>query len=202
MEGFRRVIGELQALGLEAQSIDPDVVEGFCRDLRAIAGIGGRCLHAGNFDRCEPAIRDRLKWGASLTPDEVASLRQRHADYRARMDELFAAHQLILMPSHSGGAPGGRGRPQPDAQPSAALHCAVQPGRRARNCHPLRPRRHAIGCCARFRRAAAGAGRTNRRTQKNHFRSLNDLANEAILVGCLRRQNGNSQIVESEKENK
>jgi Asp-tRNA(Asn)/Glu-tRNA(Gln) amidotransferase A subunit family amidase len=103
IEGFRRVIGELEALGLEAVPIDlgsgldwwKDSVDIFAPLQASEAAL----LHAGNFDRCEPSIRERLKWGASLTPAEVASLRQRHADFRTRMDELFAAHQLILMPS-------------------------------------------------------------------------------------------------------
>jgi aspartyl-tRNA(Asn)/glutamyl-tRNA(Gln) amidotransferase subunit A len=107
MEGFHQVSGELQALGLEAEPIDPesgseggpewwkDSIEIFAPLQASEAAL----LHAGHFDRCEPSIRDRLKWGASLTPAEVGSLRQRHADFRARMDELFAAHQLILMPS-------------------------------------------------------------------------------------------------------
>ncbi len=103
MEGFRRVVRELQVLGLDAVPIDlegglewwTDSIEIFAPLQASEAAL----LHAGNFDRCEPSIRDRLKWGASLTPAEVGSLRQRHADYRARMDELFATHQLILMPS-------------------------------------------------------------------------------------------------------
>jgi aspartyl-tRNA(Asn)/glutamyl-tRNA(Gln) amidotransferase subunit A len=102
IEGFRRVIGELQALGLNAVPIDPeggpkwwtDSIEIFAPLQASEAAL----VHAGHFDRCEPAIRDRLKWGASLTPGEVALLRQRHADFRACMDELFAAHQLILLP--------------------------------------------------------------------------------------------------------
>jgi aspartyl-tRNA(Asn)/glutamyl-tRNA(Gln) amidotransferase subunit A len=97
-ESFRGVIRELQALGLERQSIDPawwmESVEIFA----PIQASEASEIHAGNFDRFEPAIRDRLKWGASLTPGEIASLRQRHADFRARMDELFAEHQLILLP--------------------------------------------------------------------------------------------------------
>lgn len=99
MEGFRRAIGELQALGLEAQSIEPDWWKDSVEIFAPLQASEAALLHAGNFERCEPSIRDRLKWGASLTADEVASLRQRHADYRARMDELFAAHQLILLPS-------------------------------------------------------------------------------------------------------
>jgi aspartyl-tRNA(Asn)/glutamyl-tRNA(Gln) amidotransferase subunit A len=98
LECFRRVIGELQALGLDPVSIDPEWWQGSIDIFAPLQASEAALLHAGNFDRCEPSIRDRLKWGASLTPAEVGSLRQRHADFRARMDELFAAYQLILLP--------------------------------------------------------------------------------------------------------
>jgi aspartyl-tRNA(Asn)/glutamyl-tRNA(Gln) amidotransferase subunit A len=98
-EGFRRVIGELQALGLEAEPIDPDWWKDSVDIFAPLQASEAALLHAGNFDRCEPSIRDRLKWGASLKSEEVVALRQRHADFRARMDELFTAHQLILLPS-------------------------------------------------------------------------------------------------------
>jgi len=102
IEGFRRVIAELQALGLDAEPVDSEEGPEWWQDsidiFAPLQASEAALLHAGHFDRCEPSIRDRLKWGASLTPDELASLRQRHADFRARMDELFAAHQLILMP--------------------------------------------------------------------------------------------------------
>ncbi len=98
VDGFRGVIRALQALGLEARSIAPgwwaDAVEIFA----PIQASEAARLHAGNFDRFEPAIRDRLKWGASIALDKIAELRRRHADFRARMDELFAENQLLLMP--------------------------------------------------------------------------------------------------------
>ncbi len=99
MEGFRHVIGELQALGLEAEPIEPDWWQDSIEIFAPLQASEAALLHAGNFDLCEPSIRDRLKWGASFSADQVNDLRQRHADFRARMDELFAAHQLILMPS-------------------------------------------------------------------------------------------------------
>ena len=98
MEGFRRVIGELQALGLEAEPIDPEWWKDSVEIFAPLQAAEAALVHAGNFDRCEPAIRDRLKWGASFSADQVAAMRLRHADFRARMDELFAAHQLILLP--------------------------------------------------------------------------------------------------------
>ena len=98
MEGFRRVIGELQGLGLEPEPIEVEWWQDSIDIFAPLQASEAALLHAGNFDRCEPAIRDRLKWGASFTPAEVTSLRQRHADFRARMDGLFAVHQLILLP--------------------------------------------------------------------------------------------------------
>jgi aspartyl-tRNA(Asn)/glutamyl-tRNA(Gln) amidotransferase subunit A len=99
MQDFHSAIGELQALGLEAEPIEPEWWQDSIDIFAPLQASEAAIVHAGNFDRCEPAIRDRLKWGANFTSDEVASLRQRHADFRARMEELFAAHQLILLPS-------------------------------------------------------------------------------------------------------
>jgi Asp-tRNA(Asn)/Glu-tRNA(Gln) amidotransferase A subunit family amidase len=98
LASFRGVVRDLQALGLEAHAIDP----AWWRDSREIfapiQAAEAAHLHAGHFEQFEPAIRDRLNWGASLRPDEVASLRKRHAAFRARMDELFAEEELILLP--------------------------------------------------------------------------------------------------------
>ena len=98
MEGFRRVIGELRALGLEGELIEPDWWKNSVEILAPLQASEAALLHAGNFDRCEPAIRDRLKWGAIFTSAEVEAMRQRHAEFRMRMDELFATYQLILLP--------------------------------------------------------------------------------------------------------
>ncbi|MGD1106735.1 MAG: amidase [Terracidiphilus sp.] len=102
--GFRGVIRELENLGLEARSIDTDWWAEAVDIFAPIQASEAAHLHAGNFDRVdfleqEPAIRDRLKWGAGLTPAEVSALRRRHEAFRSRMDEVFAAHQLILLPS-------------------------------------------------------------------------------------------------------
>jgi Asp-tRNA(Asn)/Glu-tRNA(Gln) amidotransferase A subunit family amidase len=99
LSSFHGVVRELEALGLESRVLDP----AFWRDSREIfapiqASEAAR-LHAGHFDQFETAIRERLQWGASLTPEEIAALRKRHAGFCTRMDELFATHELILLPS-------------------------------------------------------------------------------------------------------
>jgi len=98
IEGFRRVIRELQELGLEGRPIDLDWWKDAIDIFAPLQASEAAVVHAGHFDLCESAIRDRLKWGASFAPGEVEALRQRHVEFRARMDELFAAHQLILLP--------------------------------------------------------------------------------------------------------
>lgn len=96
---YRGTIAELEALGLQATQIDTawwnDAVDIFA-PLQAWEAAG---LHAGNFQEFEQPIRDRLAWGAGITPNEIGELRQNHADFRARMDDLFARHELIMLPA-------------------------------------------------------------------------------------------------------
>lgn len=99
LESFRIVIGELQALGLRAEAIEPDWWKDAMEIFAPLQASEAALVHAGHFEHFEPVLRDRLKWGASISADQVRAMRQRHAEFRARMDELFAAHQLILLPS-------------------------------------------------------------------------------------------------------
>jgi aspartyl-tRNA(Asn)/glutamyl-tRNA(Gln) amidotransferase subunit A len=95
-----RIVGrELEALGLEATEID---VAWWAESFKIFAPIQAweaARIHAGYFDKFEPAIRERFEWGARITGEEIASLRQRHAEFRDRIDELVAKHQLLLMPA-------------------------------------------------------------------------------------------------------
>ena len=50
-------------------------------------------IHEGNFNYFVPAIRERLESGARVTAEELDSLRDRHSEFRIRMDELFAEHE-------------------------------------------------------------------------------------------------------------
>ena len=98
---LRSVVRTSQALGLEARAINPDWWADAAEIFPRLQAAEAAQVHAGNFDRFEPAIRDRLRWGASFTSDEIAELRRRHSAFRTRMDELFATHGLILLPSAS-----------------------------------------------------------------------------------------------------
>jgi Asp-tRNA(Asn)/Glu-tRNA(Gln) amidotransferase A subunit family amidase len=98
LASFHAFVLELESLGLERHALDVSAWSD-SRDIFApLQASEAARIHAGHFDRFEPALRDRLAWGASFQPGEIADLRRRHADFRARMDDLFATHELIALP--------------------------------------------------------------------------------------------------------
>jgi aspartyl-tRNA(Asn)/glutamyl-tRNA(Gln) amidotransferase subunit A len=96
---LRTAVRELEDLGLRASTVNVDWWADSFEIFAPIQAWEAACIHAGHFDRIEASIRERLEWGARITPDEIAGLRQRHETFRARMDSLFAAHELVLLPA-------------------------------------------------------------------------------------------------------
>jgi Asp-tRNA(Asn)/Glu-tRNA(Gln) amidotransferase A subunit family amidase len=102
-EGFRGVIGELRDLGLDGRAIDPAWWAEAMDIFAPLQASEAARLHAGSFERDDTPIRDvpirdRLRWGASLSAEQVAGLWRRYEEFRGRMDELFAEHELIVLP--------------------------------------------------------------------------------------------------------
>lgn len=95
---FHNTIRELQALGLEARTVSPDWWTESADIFSPIQASEASRIHAGHFGRIQPDIRERLERGARIAPAELAALRQRHAAFNLRMDDLFAEHQLLLLP--------------------------------------------------------------------------------------------------------
>ena len=95
---FRKVIRELEGLGLEGHAIDVGWWDGATDIFAPLQASEAARLHAGNFEHFEPALRERLAWGAGLSAPEIERLQQQHAAFRDRMDELFAAYELLLLP--------------------------------------------------------------------------------------------------------
>ena len=99
VEGLRTLIAELHALGLESSTVNV----GWWADSFAIyapiqAWESSR-IHAGHFEKTPPPIRERLVSGARMPDADLASLRQRHAEFRSRVDELLHQHELLLLPA-------------------------------------------------------------------------------------------------------
>jgi aspartyl-tRNA(Asn)/glutamyl-tRNA(Gln) amidotransferase subunit A len=55
-------------------------------------------LHRGRFHHFEPDIAERLAWGASLSAEEVATLRLRMAAFREQTAALFQRFDYLLLP--------------------------------------------------------------------------------------------------------
>jgi aspartyl-tRNA(Asn)/glutamyl-tRNA(Gln) amidotransferase subunit A len=97
--GLHAVAVELEGIGLRRSSFDASWWADSFEIFAPIQAWEAARIHAGHFDQFEPTIRERLEWGARITDSEIAALRQRHAEFRARVHELLAAHELLLMPA-------------------------------------------------------------------------------------------------------
>ncbi|MEO6966496.1 MAG: amidase [Acidobacteriaceae bacterium] len=56
-------------------------------------------LHRGHYDAFEPAINDRLKWGAALSEATLAPFRAQQAAFQRRMKELLVRFHYLLVPA-------------------------------------------------------------------------------------------------------
>jgi aspartyl-tRNA(Asn)/glutamyl-tRNA(Gln) amidotransferase subunit A len=90
---------ELESLGLRKLEFDPAWWAGSFEIFAPIQAWEAARIHAGYFDQFQPAIRERLEWGSRISETEIVALRQRHADFNSRFDELFDTHELLLMPA-------------------------------------------------------------------------------------------------------
>lgn len=96
---LERCIEELSMLGLPAERVEVDWWREAPDIFAPIQAAEAAQVHAGHFAEFEPAIQQRLNWGASLSEEELVQWRDRHARFRGRMDELLARHQLLLWPA-------------------------------------------------------------------------------------------------------
>jgi Asp-tRNA(Asn)/Glu-tRNA(Gln) amidotransferase A subunit family amidase len=99
VEAYRQTIRELEELGLRATEIDVEWWSDAQDILAPIQAWEAAALHRGNFGHFETPIRERLEWGARITPSEIAVLRGRHEEFKKRMDALFDEHELVMLPA-------------------------------------------------------------------------------------------------------
>ena len=99
VESLHALATEFESLGLRKSRFDPPWWAGSFEIFAPIQAWEAARIHAGHHDRFQPAIRERLEWGGRISEAEIAALRQRHADFNSRIDELFETHELLLMPA-------------------------------------------------------------------------------------------------------
>src|SRR6185312_5824452 len=96
---LQKTARELEELGLERHTFDAGWWSVSREIFSPIQAWEAARIYAGNFERIQPEIRERLEWGARIKADEISALRRRHDEFRDRMDELFATHDLLLLPA-------------------------------------------------------------------------------------------------------
>jgi Asp-tRNA(Asn)/Glu-tRNA(Gln) amidotransferase A subunit family amidase len=96
---LRPCVREFEDLGLRCTEFDASWWADSLEIYAPIQAWEAARIHVGNFDRFEPSIRERLRWGASIPADEIAALRLRHAEFRESMDELLGDIDLLLLPA-------------------------------------------------------------------------------------------------------
>jgi Asp-tRNA(Asn)/Glu-tRNA(Gln) amidotransferase A subunit family amidase len=96
---MRETVRELESLGMTASTIDAGLWEEAFEIYAPIQAWEAAQIHAGHFAEFPPPLPERLEWGAKIPASEIESLRKRHAEFRARTDDLLAKHELLLMPA-------------------------------------------------------------------------------------------------------
>ncbi|HTB97617.1 MAG TPA: amidase [Terracidiphilus sp.] len=99
VDSLERTARELEGLGLQRGVFDASWWAGAFDIFAPIQASEAARIHAGHFRDIEEGTRKRLEWGESLTTGELRTLRNRHADFRQRVQGLLASHELLLLPA-------------------------------------------------------------------------------------------------------
>lgn len=99
VNAMRVMSRELDALGLPTTEIDVSWWNEAYEIYAPIQAWEAARIHTGQFEQFPAPLPERLRWGAEIKPSEIAALRRRHDDFRARMDDLLAHCDLLLMPA-------------------------------------------------------------------------------------------------------
>lgn len=90
---------ELRRYGAQIVEVDVPWWENLIEIFAGIQAHEAAHIHAGNFDSFTAPIRERLQWGASLSAETLASLRQRREEFCGRMDTLWDNYDFLLLPA-------------------------------------------------------------------------------------------------------
>lgn len=92
-------LGRLQQHGAIVEEFDATFWEPAIDLFAPIQAHEAAGYHRGHFDEFEPAIAQRLAWGAAISNDEIASLRVRLNVFREEMRQLMERFDYLLLPA-------------------------------------------------------------------------------------------------------
>jgi Asp-tRNA(Asn)/Glu-tRNA(Gln) amidotransferase A subunit family amidase len=88
----------LQALGATLSTFDASIWENAMSIFAPIQASEASAIHAGHFQHFEPAIAERLTWGASLSSEHLTNFRNQLATFRTSTNALFESANYLLLP--------------------------------------------------------------------------------------------------------
>ncbi len=98
LQAFQSFQADLRKLGVSVESFDPHAWNDSFEIFAPIQASEAAAIHAGHFHHFEPAIAERLEWGASIGPEHIAELRVRHKIFSRNLDRLFDTCDVLLLP--------------------------------------------------------------------------------------------------------
>jgi aspartyl-tRNA(Asn)/glutamyl-tRNA(Gln) amidotransferase subunit A len=93
-----RWIELLGATGAVVERFDADMWQESIEIFAPVQASEAARLHPEPRDGFEPVIAERLRWGATISADEIAHLRARLDVFRKRSAERLAAYEFLLLP--------------------------------------------------------------------------------------------------------
>jgi Asp-tRNA(Asn)/Glu-tRNA(Gln) amidotransferase A subunit family amidase len=99
LEGYAAWRAALMPLAADLAPLHPDFWRESWDIFSPIQACEAAQIHAAHAVQFEPSIAERLRWGASIGPAEIAALHERLRGFRAQMDALFAHADFILLPA-------------------------------------------------------------------------------------------------------
>lgn len=98
-ESLRATADELENLGLRRSRFDADWWADSFKIYAPIQAWEAARIHAGHFGEFQPAIRERLEWGAGIGDAQIHVWRGLRREFRKRLNGVFVEHELLLMPA-------------------------------------------------------------------------------------------------------
>ncbi|HUN85629.1 MAG TPA: amidase family protein [Terracidiphilus sp.] len=92
-------VEELEGLGLRRSRFDASWWTDSFKIFAPIQAWEAARTHAGHYDEIQPAIRERLEWGAGISDIQIRTWRDLGREFRKRLDDLLVEHELLLMPA-------------------------------------------------------------------------------------------------------
>ena len=102
LDFFAQIQSRVTAQGATIRTVDSsfwdEAMDIFAPIQAQEASVIHTALTGGDFSHFEKSIAERLTWGASISREEIALLRQRHEKFRARMEVLLLEHDFLIVP--------------------------------------------------------------------------------------------------------